>query len=108
MIELSSGLAGSLKYLCSKEVSLARFENHVKKIEKLNFTLVIKDDKLLERCLKSYFFGIRVPETVPDKANPGKLRKTGAFVPPKIGYARNVKSMLFGVLAKEFKVQNKE
>ena len=41
---------------------------------------------------------------VSDIDNPGKFKKTGSSVPPKLGYAKNVKTLLFGVLSKEFKV----
>ena len=101
---LSSGPAGSHNYLRQKEMAIQRFKNHVKKTSRLNFNDVVKNDAELDRTLKSYFFGIQVQEMVSDIDNPGKFKKTGSSVPPKLGYAKNVKTLLFGVLSKEFKV----
>ena len=101
--KLSDGPAGSAKYLRLKELSLKRFKNHIQRTRKTNLSEVLKDDATLEHCLKSYFFGIRVEEMVADPQNPGKQIKTGNSVPPRLGYAKNVRSVLFGVLTKEFK-----
>ena len=101
---LANGPAGSDAYLRQKERALKNFENHIKNIEHSTFSEVLKCKKELERCLKSYFFGIRVMEVVPDPNNAGKVIKSGKKVPPKLGYAKNVKSVLFNVLLKEYQV----
>ena len=107
LAQLSDGPSGSPAYLQHKKLCLARFENHLKKNENIDLSLALQDDHRLETCLKSYFFGIRVPEVVDDPDKPGKVKKTGLMVPPKAGYAKNVKSVLFGVLAKEYKVRSR-
>ena len=102
---LSSGPAGSSDYLRQKTRALDRFKSHLSRVEKTDLDTVILNDEELEKCLKSYFFGIRVPEVIPDEAHPGKSKKTGGLVLPKLGYAKNVKSVLFNVLTKDYKVK---
>ena len=105
LAKLSEGPAGSPIYLQQQRRALERFETHLRNNEDSTLEKVLKDDQKLEKALKLYFFGIWVCEFVPDEAVPGKFKKTDKMVPPKIGYAKNVKSVLFGVLARRFKVQ---
>ena len=105
MKEIADGPAGSKDYLTQKKRVLANFMNFVVDIEKDGRDLVeiVKDKQLFETFVKNYFFGIRVPETKQDKKT-GKVSKTGRNVPPKMGYAKNIKAVLFGVFVREFKV----
>ena len=53
--ELANDPAGSQLYLHQKELAIRKFRNHVTQVELLNFDGVLKNDKTLEDCLKSYF-----------------------------------------------------
>ena len=101
--ELAIGPAGSQLYLRQKELAMRKFRNHVTQVELLNFDKVLKNDKTLEDCLTSYFFGIRVNENEADDENRGKRKQTGNKIPPKLGYTKNIKSTLFNVLLKDYK-----
>ena len=83
--ELANDPAGSQLYLRQKELAIRKFRNHATQVELLNFDGV--NDKTLEDCLKSYFFGIRVNENEADDENQGKQKQTGNKIPPKFGYA---------------------
>ena len=41
---------------------------------------------------------------IKDTKTAGKLNKTGAMVPPKLGYAKNIKASLLLVFAKYYQV----
>ena len=103
--ELAIGPAGSQLYLRQKELAMRKFRNHVTQVELLNFDKVLKNDKNPEDCLTSYFFGIRVNENEADDENQGKRKQTGNKIPPKLGYAKNIKSTLFNVLLKDYKAR---
>ena len=57
-----------------------------------------KDDSDIAEIVK-----IRVDGVIQDKKR-GKLTKTGLKVPSKMGYAKNIKAVLFGVFTREFKI----
>ena len=99
--------AGNKEYLRQKQRNLANFKKHIEEVEDCKEPLeeVVKNLEVLESYVKNYFFGIEVAEVVKD-AKTGKLNKTGLMVPPKMGYAKNIKASLFGVFTKEYQVRN--
>ena len=105
MKEIAEGPAGNKEYLAHKKRCLGNFKKHLEEVEKTGEDIenLVENKPQFEIYVKNYFFGIRVKETIQDKLT-GKLDRSGRLVPPTMGYAKNIKAVLFGVLTREFKV----
>ena len=105
MKDIADGPAGNKDYQAQKKRSLANFKKHLETVEKVNdeISQLITAPEQFESYVKNYFFGIRVKEVTKDKMT-GKQKPTGNLVPPTMGYAKNLKAVLFGVFVREFKV----
>ena len=103
--DIDEGSSGNKEYLAQRRRIFEHFTKYVKDVENCDLPIedMVKDTENLGSYVKRFFYGAKVDKVKIDKKT-GKKIKVGEMEPPSLGYAKSMKTCLFGVFAKEYKV----
>ena len=103
---IEAGTSGNKEYKRQVERILKHFSTYLTDTEKEERSIedvYAESSEVCEGLVKRFFYSLRIDEVEVDKKT-GKKSKTGRQIPPKLGYAKNIKCTLFKSLTSLYKV----